>query len=33
VSDAKWTSSNPSVATINEKGTINALTVGQTTIT
>jgi len=33
VSDAKWTSSNPSVATVNEKGTINALTVGQTTIT
>lgn len=33
VSDAKWTSSNPSVATINEKGIINALMVGQTTIT
>jgi len=33
VSDAKWTSSNPDVATINEKGTVTALTAGQTTIT
>jgi len=33
LSNAKWTSLNPSVATVSEKGTVNALAVGQTTIT
>jgi len=33
VSNAKWTSSNPDVATISEKGTVTGLKVGKTTIT